>query len=194
MTNGELIRYRLVNQQIADTKFETPQQIVEWMVAMQAQEYAMAKWAIGLRLPGSIDNDIEKAFANGEILRTHVMRPTWHFVAPADIRWLLTLTAPRVHAASAFMYRKLELDNKLFKRSNDSIIKILSVEKQLTRDQLRTALKKRKIIADGFRLAYLIMNAEQNAIICSGPKQGKQFTYALLEKRAAPASPFDRKD
>ena len=79
MTDGELIRCRLLNQQIAGTKFKTPQQIVEWMVAMQAQEYAMAKWAIGLRLPGSIDDNIEKAFENGDILRTHLMRPTWHF-------------------------------------------------------------------------------------------------------------------
>ncbi len=186
MTSAEMIRYRLVNQQIADTKFKTPQQIVEWMIAMQAQEFAMAKWAIGLRLPGSVESDIEEAFAKGEILRTHLMRPTWHFVAPADIRWLLALTAPRVHIASAFMHRQLELDTKLFKRSNDTIIKALSGGKQLTREQLRAALEQKKIKADGFRFAHFLMKAELDGIICSGARQGKQFTYALLEERVAP--------
>ncbi len=73
---------------------------------MQAQEYAMAKWAIGLRLHGVNDADVEKEFNNGGILRTHLMRPTWHFVAQQDIRWLLELTAPRVHAVNAYMYRR----------------------------------------------------------------------------------------
>ena len=129
MTNAEIIRYRLFNQQIAETKFTKPKQIVEWMVAMQAQEYAMAKWAIGLRLPGSTDEMVEKAFTNGELLRTHLMRPTWHFVTPEDIRWLLKLTAPRVDAFNAFTYRQQELDNKIFKRSNDSIAKALEGRK-----------------------------------------------------------------
>lgn len=194
MTDAEIIRHRLRNQQIAETKFTTPQQIVEWMVAMQAQEYSMAKWAIGLRLPGTIDQDIENAFTKGEILRTHVMRPTWHFVAPADIRWLLALTAPRVHAASAYICRKLEIDSKLINRSNGAITKALSGGKQLTRDQLKGALQQKKINADGIRLAYLIMNAELNGIICSGPKDGKQFTYALLEERVPPAPASERKD
>src|SRR6476660_4138763 len=125
MTASDIIRHRLINQQIAGTKFKKPHEIVTWMVAMQAQEYAMAKWAIGLRLPGLRDADIEKAFNEGAILRTHLMRPTWHFVTPADIRWMLALTVPRVHAASAFMNRKLELDGKIFKRSNDTIAKML---------------------------------------------------------------------
>src|SRR5688572_17358389 len=194
MTNAEIIRYRLTNQQIADTNFKRPQQIVEWMIAMQAQEYAMAKWAIGLRLPGSVDDDIEKAFTNGEILRTHLMRPTWHFVAPSDIRWLLALTAPRVHAVNAFMYRQSELDTKLFKRSNDAIEKALSGEKQLTREQLKKALEQKKIKADGFRLAYVLMKAELDGIICSGARQGKQITYSLLEERVAPAIAVQRKE
>src|SRR4030095_16722284 len=194
MTNGELIRYRLLNQQIAETKFKSSQQIVEWMVAMQAQEYAMAKWAIGLRLPGSTDNDIEKTFANGDILRTHVMRPSWHFVAPSDIRSLRVLTAPRVHAASAFTYRKLGLDKRLIKRSNDAISKALAGGKQLTREQLKIALEQKKINADGILLAYLIMNAELDGLICSGPRNGKKFTYALLEERVAPVRALDPRD
>lgn len=188
MTTSDIIHYRLINQQIARTKFKKPDEIVTWLVAMQAQEYAMAKWSIGLRLPGSKDADIEKAFNDGSILRTHLMRPTWHFVTPADIRWMLALTAPRVHAASSFMYSKVGLDNKIFKRSNDTLAKALQGGKYLTRVALKSALERAKIVAEGFRLGYLMMYAELEGIICSGPRQGNQFTYALLDERAPMAT------
>lgn len=87
----------------------SPAEAVHWLGAMQAQEYAEAKWSIAERLDGCTDADVEEAFARGEILRTHLMRPTWHFVTPADIRWMLRLTAPRVHAANRYPYRKFEL-------------------------------------------------------------------------------------
>jgi hypothetical protein len=194
MTKAEIIRYRLFNQQIAETKFTEPKQIVEWMVAMQAQEYAMSKWAIGLRLPGSTDEMVEKAFTDGEILRTHLMRPTWHFVTPEDIRWLLKLTAPRVEAFNVFTYRQQELDNKIFKRSNDIIVKTLEGGKHLLRTELQTALKQKKIIASSIRLSALMMKAELEGLICSGPRRGNQFTYALLDERVPPVKTISRKD
>jgi hypothetical protein len=175
---------RLINQQIAGTKFKTPAEIVSWLVAMQAQEYAMAKWAIGLRLPGYTDAIVEKAFNNGDILRTHVMRPTWHFVTPADIRWMQELTAPRVNAFNAFMYRKMEVDTKIFNRCNDILGKSLEGNNYLTRTAIELELKKKKIVANGVRLACILMRAELDKIICSGPRQGKQFTYALMDERA----------
>ena len=144
MNTNDIIRYRLFNQQIAETKFRKPAEIVSWLVAMQAQEYAMSKWAIGLRLPGSTDEMIEKAFTDGLILRTHLMRPTWHFVTPNDIRWLLKLTAPRVEAINAFTYRQQELDNIIFNRSNNIIAKSLEGGKQLTRTELQAELKKKR--------------------------------------------------
>src|SRR5688572_1140627 len=101
MTNSQIIAHRLYNQQITETKFTRPEEIVSWLVAVQAQEYAMSKWAIGLRLNGIKEADVEQAINEGKILRTHVMRPTWHFVSPEDIRWILALTAPRVHAFNA---------------------------------------------------------------------------------------------
>ena len=192
MTTAEIINRRLINQQIAETKFKKPQEIVNWMIAMQAQDFAMAKWAIGLRLPGSSEVDIEKAFNDGHILRTHLMRPTWHFVTPADIRWMLALTAPRVNAVNAYWYRKFGLDNKIFKRSNDLMAKTLHGGKQLTRASLKSVLDHAKIKADGLRLSYLMMRAELDGIICSGARQGKQFTYALLDERAHRILTFDR--
>jgi Winged helix DNA-binding domain len=194
MTKAEIIRYRLFNQQIAETKFTTPKQILEWMVAMQAQEYAMAKWAIGLRLPGSTDEMVEKAFTKGELLRTHLMRPTWHFVTPEDIRWLLKLTAPRVDALNAFTYRQQELDSKIFRRSNDIISQTLEGGKHLLRTELQKALKQKKIVAEGVRLSALMMKAELDGIICSGPRRGNQFTYALLDERVTAVKAISRKE
>ena len=95
---ADLVRHRLFNQQIVGSKLKKPAEAVRWLGAVQAQEYAMSKWALALRLPPTTDAQIEKSLNEGEILRTHVLRPTWHFVTPEDIRWLLALTSPRLHA------------------------------------------------------------------------------------------------
>lgn len=176
--------HRLHSQQLAQTDIQTPGEMVAWLGAVQSQEYAGGKWALRLRLPHVADDVIEQAFTDGAILRTHVMRPTWHFVTPADIRWILDLTAPRVNAASAFMYRKLELDDNLFARSNAVITKALAGGKQLTRAELGSALKEVGIAAEGMRLGYIASRAELDAVVCSGARRGKQFTYALLDERA----------
>jgi hypothetical protein len=121
------------------------------------------------------------------------MRPTWHFVTPADIRWLLALTAPRVHAVSAAMYRKLGLDHATFKRCHKVLSKALRDGQTLTREELKTALQKAGIAVDsGQCLAYIVMHAELEALICSGPRRGKQFTYALLEERVPPVAAVKR--
>src|SRR5688572_2980931 len=109
MTNSDIINYRLVNQQITETKFKKVEELIGYMGAIQAQEYAVTKWSIGLRLKKLIDTDVEKVFNEGKILRTHLMRPTWHFVLPEDIRWILGLTAPRVHPINFYMCNKLGL-------------------------------------------------------------------------------------
>jgi len=193
MKTYELLRQRLHNQRITNARSRQPQEVVSWLVAMQAQEYAMAKWSIGLRMAGVVkDAEIERAFNSGKILRTHVMRPTWHFVAPADIRWLLALTAPRVHAASAYMYRQLKLDAAVFKRSDAVLVRALQAGRFLTRAALQTELARSGVEASGPRLGYLMMHAELEGLICSGPREGRQFTYALLETRAPNARTMNR--
>jgi hypothetical protein len=183
---------RLQNQQLSQTHLRTPTEAVAWLGAVQAQEYLLAKWALGIRLNGFSDADIQRAFDEGQILRTHVMRPTWHFVAPADIRWMLELTAPRVHALNAYMYRKLELDDALLKRSGEVIASALTGDKQLTREELGAALEQAGIQAKGMRLGYIVHYAELEALICSGARRGKQFTYALLAERAPQAQSLPR--
>jgi hypothetical protein len=160
---------------------------------VQAQDYAAATWAVGLRLQGSTDAAIDQALADGTILRTHIMRPTWHFVTPADIRWMLALTAPRVNAANASYYRRFELDDAVFLRSNAVLTQALQGGKQLTRAELVSALIRAGIAADDIlRFTLIIMRAELDGIVCSGARRGKQFTYALLDERAPQARTLDR--
>lgn len=193
MTLRDIAQRRLVSQQLIGSTSTKPADVVQWLAAIQAQDYAGAKWGVGLRLPGTVDNDIEQAFARGSILRTHVLRPTWHFVTPADIRWLLALTAPRVHASNAYMYRKLGLDNAIFRRSNGALLKALQGGQHLTRDELRGALRGAGIQTDGeLRMGYLMMRAELDGLVCSGPRRGKQFTYALLDERVPPTQGVKR--
>ncbi len=192
MTLKEIAQYRLTNHQLAGTLIKSAVEMVEWFGAVQGQEYAPTKWGLGLRLPHLTDYDIEKELNEGKILRTHLLRPTWHFVSAADIHWLLALTAPRVHKVNAFMYRQLELDDKVFNRCNDIIIETLQDGKQLTREDINRELKKNNIIANGHRLSYIMMNAELEGIVCSGPRQGNQFTYALLSERVKPAKSLEK--
>src|SRR5262245_13509137 len=117
MKTSDIAHQRFLNQHVAQPTFKKPEGEVAGVGAVEGADYSGAKWGLGLRLQNVTDRDIERAFNAGAILRTHLLRPTWHFVTPADIRWLLALTAPRVHAANAYMYRKLELDKGVFNRS-----------------------------------------------------------------------------
>jgi hypothetical protein len=193
MTPADIARLRLFNQHIDGVRFTQPAELVAWLGAVQSQDYAGAKWALGLRLPGAVDDEIERAFSAGAILRTHVMRPTWHFVAPADIRWMLALTAPRVHAISDYYYRKTELDAALFARGADILTRELQGGHERTRDELRDALERDGVATQGpLRLGYIMMRAELEGLICSGARRSKQFTYALLEERVPPARSLER--
>ncbi|HII92043.1 MAG TPA: winged helix DNA-binding domain-containing protein [Methanosarcina sp.] len=192
MDAREIIRLRLHNTGLSDSPFKSAADAVSHLGAIQAQDFAAAKWALGLRIKNSTEEDIEKAFNEGIILRTHVMRPTWHFVAPEDIHWMLELTAPRVKTLLSRYNRKLELDDALFARSNAAIIKALEGHSSLTRQELKAVLKDTSIETNVQRLAHIIMWSELDGLICSGPRRGKQFTYALLEERVGKAKKLSR--
>ena len=165
----------------------SPGDVVHRLAAVQAQDYAGAKWAVGMRLSGAGDVDVEQAYDDGAILRTHMLRPTWHFCAPEDIRWLLMLTAPRVHAINAGQYRRHGLVPAIMRKAHRAIARALEGGIALTRDELRGVLARARIDT-GFdqRMAYILMAAELDGLICSGPRRGRQFTYALLEERMPP--------
>jgi len=194
MKRQDIIALRLHNQELLNHSFTKPTDLVRWLGAVQSQDYAGAKWALANRLKNPIEAEIEMAIDNGEILRTHVLRPTWHFVLPEDIRWMIELTEPRISAFSAKYFRDLNLDKAVLKRSNKIIVKTLQSGRHFTRKELGEALKKVGIATNDLRLTYIIFRAELDQLICNGARRGKQFTYALLDQRAPNSKRLQRNE
>lgn len=184
---ADITSRRLRNQKLVGSDIRTPEKIVSWLGAVQSQDYAGAKWALGLRDDSLTDADVDRAFDAGTIVRTHILRPTWHFVLPEDLRWMQQLAGPRLKIANGHYCRANGLDDKTLARSRKVIEKTLRDGNHLTRTALGGALAKAGIPGDGQRLAYIMMDAEIDYVICSGPRQGKQFTYALADERAPKA-------
>jgi len=180
MTSKDISQYRLLNQRLTGTEYTTPHQLVKWMGCIQAQDYGMAKWAVGCRLQQATDATVEKDFNEGKFLRTHVLRPTWHFVSPEDIRWMLKLSAPRIRAFARPYHRQLGIDATILRKSKKAITKALTLDKKLTRPQLTEILRKEKVDTTDTRMGLLLIDAELDALICSAGRIGRQFAYGLL--------------
>lgn len=175
---------RLRAQHLASAPFKQPEDVVRHLGAVQAQDFLGAKWSLRMRMSAGTDASISQAYDDGKFLRTHVLRPTWHFVMPEDLRWMMELTAPRVRAFLAHYDRKLHLTPDVFRRSTRVIAKALEKHGHLTRNELAVHLKAARLPHEGQRLGHQMAHAELDALICSGRMKGKQFTYALVEERA----------
>jgi hypothetical protein len=183
MIINDIPHYRIISQQIAGTKCKTAKEIVGWMGAMQAQDFSMARWGVGMRLPGSTEETITEAINRGEIIRTHLMRPTWHIAAAEDIHWMLELTAPQIKTFMRSRDNALGLTPDVIKKSSSIIEKALQKEMFLTREALAAKLKSGKILTGDNRVSHILMQAELAAIICSGKAEGNRQTYTLLPER-----------
>ncbi len=192
MNAPDIARHRLYHQQIAVQQFKTPAQVVAWLGAVQAQDYAGAKWSIGLRLPGTTDADITNAIAGRTIIRTWPMRGTLHFVAAADIRWMVTHLTPRIIAGSASRFQRLELDDATFARCRKIFTRALQGGRQLTRDAMYAALEEGGISVEGFRGLHILCRLSQEGLLCFAAPEGKQQTFALLEEWVPDAKKIDR--
>ncbi|MDR1336794.1 MAG: winged helix DNA-binding domain-containing protein [Tannerella sp.] len=193
-TKTNIPALRLTGHQLSGSKLKTPGEVVAWAGAVQAQEFGMAKWAIGVRLPDSTEATVVEAFNRGDILRTHVLRPTWHFVTPENIRWMLALSADRIKASARSRDRDLEITETLYSRTGRLIEKALEGNRHLTREDVACVLEKANIRTDPARMTHFLMRAEVEGIVCSGRLQGKTHTYALLDGRAAPAPALHREE
>lgn len=183
MTASAISQQRLLNQQVHGTELNSPKELVQWMGAIQAQDYAMSKYAIGVRLKNVTNQIVEDAINKAEIIRTHVLRPTWHFVAAEDIRWMLELTAKNINKLMASNNKKLELDEKTFRKCNTIIEKLLRDGKHLTRKEIMAALEKKGIKTNDLRAGHIMFRAETDLVVCNGIKRDKQFTYALFDEK-----------
>jgi hypothetical protein len=188
------LRLRVQRLALGSRRFRTPEEVVGWLGAVQSQEYALAKWSVGMRMAGrggrpAGQSAVESAMAAGRILRTHILRPTWHFVLPRDIGWMQQLTAPRWAPVVARRHTQLGIEPADQRRALDAITAALAGGKQLTRPELGAAIERGGVSVDGQRLAFIVMAAETSLLIASGAHRGAAPTYALLPEAAAP---FDR--
>lgn len=186
MTPSDIARLRLRHQHLHTNEHQTPAALVRWMGAVQAQDFAMAKWALGIRMPGCTDDAVEQALNRGDIIRTHILRPTWHFVVPEDLPWLLDLTAKSIGTAMRWGDRRLGLDDQLITRSIRLLEHALRDGAALTREEITGLFHPAGIPTDENRLSHLLMHAEFDRVIRTGPRRGKQFTYVRLDLPAVP--------
>lgn len=174
---------RTANQQIFNETFHSAKDLVSYMGAMQGQDYAMAKWAIGCRLKAATSMQIEEAFNKGEIIRAHLMRPTWHFVSADDLYWMLQLTTPQIKTAVKHRFIHWGFDEKILHQAFDVIQKSLAGGCYKTRDELMIELQQAGVNTDEGRAYHLMLWAELEMVVCSGSLKGKAQTYALLHER-----------
>lgn len=174
-------------------RFPSPSEVVGHLLAVQSQEIGLAKWSVGMRTAEPREAAVEEALAKGEILRTHTLRPTWHYVLPSDIRWLMRLTGPRVKQMSVGRMRELSLDETQINAAYEVIRHSLEGGRHVTRAELADVLRSAGVAPDGQRFVYILMNAELDLVVCSGVPTPRKETYALLDERA-PAGPEDAFD
>jgi hypothetical protein len=167
-----IARLRLANQHIARPVFDDPAAVVQWMGAVQAQDYLGGLWAVGLRTRGATEAAVEDAIARRAFVRTWPMRGTLHFVSASDVRWMSKLLTPRVIASSASRYRQLELDGRVFARAARVTEQALQGGQCIRRDRM-----------------YEVWNS---AGVATAGSRGKQHTLTLLDEWLPPTRVFER--
>lgn len=182
---------RLSRSRLVGEPFVSPAAVVAGLCAVQSQDLLGAAWAVGQRSAAS-HAEVMGAYDRGEILRTHVLRPTWHFVSPADLRWMLALSAPRIHRQSAPYYARSGLTERVRGRAGERIARALEGGRFLTREELAAELARARIVVEKEALAYVMMHAELEGIVTSGPMRKKAATYALVSDRVPKTRPLDR--
>jgi DNA gyrase/topoisomerase IV subunit A len=182
MTEQEISKLRLKNQLITHSKFDSLSEIVAHLGAVQAQDFKMAKIALGSRYDCTHISHIDKSFDSKELIRTHILRPTWHIVAAEDIYWMLDISAVQVKKLMQTNNKHLELDEKTLQKCNSIIEKILS-DNELSRNEIMFELNQHGINTDDLRSSHIMINAELDGIVCNGNIKGRDITYSLLSDR-----------
>ncbi len=186
MTPRQVARLRLPAQRVISHAEASPAEVVAALGAIQAQDYLGSLWAVGLRTPHATEAEVEQAIAERVILRSWPMRGTLHFVAPADLCWMLALFSPRLIAGSAGRNRQLELDDDVFRRSRKALVAALQGGQSLTREEVYSTLERSKISPAGQRGYHILWRLAQEGLLCCGARRGKQPTFALLDEWSPP--------
>jgi hypothetical protein len=181
MNIKEVILNRLYNQQISSHRFKTVPELVGWLGALQAQDYTGSLWAMGLRLPDATDSIIEQSISGRKIIRSWPLRGTLHFVAASDIWWMLQLSGPGIIAGSKARLSRMGIDDSMIAKTRKVLIRALEGGKILTRKMIYQLLESNRIPTDTQRGMHILWRLALEGLICCGPREDKQPTYALLE-------------
>ena len=192
MANINIAYQRLLNQRLIANPFEKPEDVVRWFGAVQAQDFLGSLWALGLRMHEATEECVEQAVIDRKIVRSWPLRGTLHYAAAEDIHWMVALVGPRTIERAASRYRQLGLDEETLMRSSDVIVKALQTSKQLTRPKIKETLEEAGIATDGQRLIHMLGHAALQGLTCYASRDGKQFTFALLEEWAPPTQSLER--
>lgn len=194
MNFNEIAGLRLLSQQLEFQKFTNPEEVIKWMGAVQAQDFPMSKWAVGLRFPNPSVGKIDEAIDCGKIIRTHVLRPTWHLIPAEDIEWMRKLTSGRIQSSMKSRNKQLELTGELFKKTNRLLEINLTEQENLSREQIEKLLNEAGIRTNDNRLSHILMNAELEGIICSGKTEKNRHTYSLIAKRVKKLKKYSKEE
>lgn len=182
MNPNVLLSTRLARQGITQSVGDTPAAIAAHLCAIQAQDFAAAKWSLGLRYPNLTDAGVETLLDNRELIRISSLRGTLHFMHPQDVRWITKLASPRVKVQGGPMWKKLGLDDAIFNKVFRIFREALRNGEALSRAELTVILENKRINTSDHRMNQFLTFGGLEQVICCGPRRGKEFTYVLLDE------------
>lgn len=187
MTLPEIARCRLQLQHLRRPLSGGPEDVVRTLLAVQAQDYYGARWSIAQRAAGLGEAALDRAIASGAIVRSWPMRGTLHFVAGADLRWMLRLLGPRVIASAAGRHRALGLEQD-YPRSRRALLRALERRGPMIREELYAVMRAQGIAPEQQRGLHVLQRMSMEGLLCLASHRGKQPAYALLDQWVKPAA------
>ena len=188
----DVIGQRFATQRLTTAPFGDPVDAVRQLLCVQAQDPPLARYSLGLRSMPSDDASVRAALDDGRLVRTHILRPTWHFVAPEDLRWLLALTSKKVESSLSSRHRQLNVDAELIERAHQELLAMLQGRCHKTAREIGDGFASLGLPERGEIVRHLLLVAELRGLVCSAPSPGSAHTYGLVDELIAPTPPIDR--
>ena len=186
-----LAGHRLNAQRLVGAPLESPTAVVGHLGAVQSQLHDMSLWAVARRCNATLA-EVSGAFDRGAFVRTHVLRPTWHHVLPADLPDLLEVTAPRIRQQMESNNRRDGLERAAIEHWASLAIDAVRSDGPLTRPEIEAKLTDSGFVRQGNSMAHVMAEAELTGQIHSGKLRGKTHTYIAADLPASTRTPDER--
>lgn len=189
------VTIRLLSQQLAAPRFSKPSEVVAHMGAMQAQDYRMMRWAVGLRMRRPSFEAFKNDYNSGRIVRMHLLRGTWQLIAAEDYRWMLDLCAPKSTSVIQGWMKanKVSIGNEELNSIKDIIIRTIEERRSVTKEEIAAAVEEHAgSRMDDHRLSYHLRLSELDGTIVSGNLHPCKATYSLAQQKIKPVQPISR--